>query len=1067
MSTPFAFVSLVTSDHYLPGALAVAAALRDLHPTPAQAPEVDFQTVCLVTPESVDVSTVKLLRRAFNVVIGVELIEQEDEKGLQLLGRPDLSHVLTKLHVFRLTQYQKIIFLDADVLPIRPLSHLFNIPHDFAAVPDVGWPDIFNSGVLALTPGQDKFDELIQLLKTKGSWDGGDQGLLNEWRGGDWHRLSFTYNTTPTAAYTYAPAYERFGSQISAIHFIGPNKPWASLQYRAPGVKSSQPHDPNIPAEEKRQQVYDFDSLVDRWFDVYDRYYRSDAPTARAEFEVRRYASVWDDGGRDEIGAELPPIAFSEAATPPGGALGLEDLRRIAVEGMSNLGATVADTEHAVQEGEYRSMPLGGRVDLMRPKPELKPQAEHAGTEEARQRRSDRDLTPTQEEYKQLYSSGGGGEGPRMHTLPTPGPNEVPPAPYHHGGSLPLTPSYPAQHGQWSDPQGAHQSYQGASRQQHSQQPWQSTPEHEGRHHHYQHQQSFRHPPPPPQNSSPEHEPIPMPLVHHRPSPGHSPQHHSPPYHQHQHHHHHPHQHHQPQGHHSPPRPPSPPKLSWNAAVDPPPNNPPAVNAFPTDTYFPNVWDQSPSRQHDAAHQAFSPSVPYVPAPHSDAFFRPPPPAHIPEQLVRQGQYSNVFGHAPPVGPGSPPAQPVPDPAKVQAVFPWEQKPQHVPKRVFPAADAPPPTAKYIEEEGMTPSTQPQEGAQGHEQAQDWSDAEGGFPQPQGQDPTRPALHIEAPSPPTIGLPGHFAYANAWDTVPSIQKYASKLVRPHHQPPFQHVPYQNTSSPRRRSAQWVDDQGHRRWEKERERVVQARHDASSMDGDDEDDGDDDDEWDGQGTKDGTHGGGSHSGGRSRSGSTASVTATKGKKYRGRGVQTTSVETRHQAVQVKIRSPSTDVDGPRLRDPKQPPPTSKLAPEKTNARHGVQSDLGKEPLAASAYLTTTCAGARLRDGPRPDGAGDSGAHAVPQTDAAVPVYCVANWAAVPADPGVSSYVLAAQGHESTKGTVPIKDESAEGTLAPACHQPSKGSRSAQGVDAAYVWYCQSRQGAFHSEGRVAP
>lgn len=104
--------------------------------------------------------------------------------------------------MFRLTQYSKIIFLDADVLPIRPLSHLFALPHEFSAVPDVGWPDIFNSGVLVLSPGEDKFTDLKHLLKSKGSWDGGDQGILNEWRGGDWNRLSFTYNTTPTAAYT-------------------------------------------------------------------------------------------------------------------------------------------------------------------------------------------------------------------------------------------------------------------------------------------------------------------------------------------------------------------------------------------------------------------------------------------------------------------------------------------------------------------------------------------------------------------------------------------------------------------------------------------------------------------------------------------------------------------------------------------------------------------------------------------------------------------------------------------------------------------------------------------------
>lgn len=55
---------------------------------------------------------------------------------------------------------------------------------------------------MVLSPGQDKFDQLYHLLKSKGSWDGGDQGLLNDWRAGDWYRLSFTYNTTPTTVYT-------------------------------------------------------------------------------------------------------------------------------------------------------------------------------------------------------------------------------------------------------------------------------------------------------------------------------------------------------------------------------------------------------------------------------------------------------------------------------------------------------------------------------------------------------------------------------------------------------------------------------------------------------------------------------------------------------------------------------------------------------------------------------------------------------------------------------------------------------------------------------------------------
>ena len=93
MASPYAFVTLLTSDSYLPGALTLAAALKDIHPSPATPPEVDFQTVCLVTPETVDIASIKLLRKAFDLVVGVEIIEENNERGLQLLGAPSPFHV--------------------------------------------------------------------------------------------------------------------------------------------------------------------------------------------------------------------------------------------------------------------------------------------------------------------------------------------------------------------------------------------------------------------------------------------------------------------------------------------------------------------------------------------------------------------------------------------------------------------------------------------------------------------------------------------------------------------------------------------------------------------------------------------------------------------------------------------------------------------------------------------------------------------------------------------------------------------------------------------------------------
>ncbi|KAH7916424.1 nucleotide-diphospho-sugar transferase [Hygrophoropsis aurantiaca] len=366
MSANYAFVTLLTSDSYLPGALTLASALKDVDNAQNSDLQIKYDIVCLVTPATLDQSSIKFLRRTFDVVIGVETIYQRDDKGLNLLGRPDLKTVLTKLHIFRLTQYSKIIFLDADVLPIRPLSHLFSLDHEFSAVPDVGWPDIFNSGVMVLSPGEDKFSDLQNLLKAQGSWDGGDQGILNEWRGDNWNKLSFIYNTTPTAAYTYAPAYERFGSKISAIHFIGPNKPWHSIPFRAPGSSSA------IDATNSNQQrVYSYESLVDRWYGVYDAHYRSHAVSPDTEFDVHKYPSVWNKESAET--AKIPPSPTRSS----GGVFGLDELRRLAIQGMTAL----KPRQESQIIGEYPKSHLSaseGRFEMMRPVPNALPLEESA-----------------------------------------------------------------------------------------------------------------------------------------------------------------------------------------------------------------------------------------------------------------------------------------------------------------------------------------------------------------------------------------------------------------------------------------------------------------------------------------------------------------------------------------------------------------------------------------------------------------------------------------------------------------------------------------------------------------
>lgn len=95
--------------------------------------------------------------------------------NLLLLARPELVNTLTKLHAFDIDNVDQLVFMDADTLVVSDLSdELFGYldDADFAAAPDIGWPDCFNSGVFALKPSHTLFLSLLEFANTTPSFDG-------------------------------------------------------------------------------------------------------------------------------------------------------------------------------------------------------------------------------------------------------------------------------------------------------------------------------------------------------------------------------------------------------------------------------------------------------------------------------------------------------------------------------------------------------------------------------------------------------------------------------------------------------------------------------------------------------------------------------------------------------------------------------------------------------------------------------------------------------------------------------------------------------------------------------
>lgn len=216
-----AFVTLATTNEYACGALVWAHSLKEVNTRK--------KIACMLTKE-VSEHIRELCKTVFDHVEVVDVLDSNDTVNLALLSRPNLGVTFTKLHCWRLTKYTKAVFMDADTLVLKNIDDLFN-RDELSAAPDPGWPDCFNSGVFVFKPSLETYERLLQFAIETGSFDGGDQGLLNQFFS-DWatsdstRRLPFTYNVINQSVYSYRPAFVHNRAHIRVVHFIGPEKPW-------------------------------------------------------------------------------------------------------------------------------------------------------------------------------------------------------------------------------------------------------------------------------------------------------------------------------------------------------------------------------------------------------------------------------------------------------------------------------------------------------------------------------------------------------------------------------------------------------------------------------------------------------------------------------------------------------------------------------------------------------------------------------------------------------------------------------------------------------------------------
>ncbi|GAB4855536.1 hypothetical protein Ancab_024156 [Ancistrocladus abbreviatus] len=237
-----AYVTVLhSSERYVCGAIALAQSLRQSNTT---------KDLILLVDSFISHHSIKGLRAAG---WKIKLIRRISSPNANKHAYNKWNY--SKLRVWQLTQYDKLMFIDSDFIVLKNIDHFFIYPQ-LSAVANSRW--IFNSGIMIIEPSQCLFNHMMIRRRRPDSYNGGDQGFLNEvftW----WHRLTIRLN--------YLKVYDHVNDKKSlrgvpddryTVHFLG-LKPWTC--YR----------DYDCNWDRETSQRFASDDAHERWWQVYER----------------------------------------------------------------------------------------------------------------------------------------------------------------------------------------------------------------------------------------------------------------------------------------------------------------------------------------------------------------------------------------------------------------------------------------------------------------------------------------------------------------------------------------------------------------------------------------------------------------------------------------------------------------------------------------------------------------------------------------------------------------------------------------------------------------------------
>lgn len=229
-----AYVCGITNDAFLEGALTMFASLN------AHCTNHTIERVCFVTDE--------VSAQAYECLKNNSVIPRYVNK-LKGTSSGRWSTTFQKISVFSMKEYDKIVWVDADMMITDNLDSLFAWPHMSCVksrAPLKDNPDAFpfNSGIMVIVPRMEEYRGICSMLNTiieeyeKEGKPLGDQNVLNayfsHWPYQKEKHLPDEFNVFWGSVENYLDrGYSIYGEdpKIKVLHFTGKHKPWNNFQW--------------------------------------------------------------------------------------------------------------------------------------------------------------------------------------------------------------------------------------------------------------------------------------------------------------------------------------------------------------------------------------------------------------------------------------------------------------------------------------------------------------------------------------------------------------------------------------------------------------------------------------------------------------------------------------------------------------------------------------------------------------------------------------------------------------------------------------------------------------------